>query len=92
MLRKPVLSRDDLRIDEVTDIVLNKFLSEVNYDPDAYRHVGSIYAEKLCKAGKFTDLAKLLQVLHEKQVGLSLNVYRIILSAAGDANDVDLLF
>lgn len=87
-----VLSKDDLgSLDEVTDEALNQLLTALNTDPDGNKDIGSFYAEKLCKAGKITALAKLLQVLRENEINLSRNVYSSILSAAGDANDVNLL-
>ncbi|CAM8949810.1 unnamed protein product [Rhodiola kirilowii] len=83
---------DFCKEDEVTNEALDKLISSINTDPNAYRDVGLIYAEKLCKARNFTALAKLVQVLRENQITISPCVYNILLLGAGEANDVALLF
>lgn len=50
----------------------------------------SIYIERLCRSGKLSDVVCLLRLLHDRQIHLDLNIYNILLSAAGNANNFNM--
>ncbi|XP_038980810.1 pentatricopeptide repeat-containing protein At1g11900 isoform X1 [Phoenix dactylifera] len=66
------------------------FLSTEKDETLSTKEICSIYIERLCRSGKLSDAVCLLRLLHGRQVHLGLNIYNILLSAAGDANNFNI--
>ncbi|KAF8398483.1 hypothetical protein HHK36_017412 [Tetracentron sinense] len=76
---------------EVTDETLKQILSAVEANPSSGKETYAIYIKKLCRTGKISDAAKLLQGALDEHIFLSPNTYNLLLVAAGEVNDTDLL-
>ncbi|KAK9285199.1 hypothetical protein L1049_024387 [Liquidambar formosana] len=77
--------------EEVTDEAFNQILSAIENDPISCREICSIYIDKLCKVGNLSTATRLLQSLRCKHIFLSPSAYNLLLAAAGEGNDIDLL-
>ncbi|KAL7003341.1 hypothetical protein U1Q18_004499 [Sarracenia purpurea var. burkii] len=78
--------------EELTDELLNKIFSAIENASKSTREICTTYIEKLCKAGNLLAVAKLLQFLHDKHIFLTTNAYNLLLGAAGEGNNIGLLF
>lgn len=76
---------------EDVDEVLSQILSAIEITPSSSKEICTFHIEKLCKAKKLQHASKLQQSLHNNHIFLSPRAYDLLLEAAGEVNDVDLL-
>lgn len=76
---------------EVVDEVLSQILSAIEINPSSSKVICTFHIEKLCKAKKLSCASRLQQSLHNNHIFLSPHAYNLLLEAAGEENDVDLL-
>ncbi|XP_010922813.1 uncharacterized protein [Elaeis guineensis] len=86
---RSVMTGVSVNEEEVTR-ALELFLSTVKDETVSTEEMCSIYIERLCRSGKLSDAVCLLRLLHDRQIHLGLNIYNILLSAAGDAGNFNI--
>ncbi|KAF8364679.1 hypothetical protein HHK36_033359 [Tetracentron sinense] len=97
ILSKPIVNYRSLAThaspdeEEVADEAFKQILSAVEANPSSSKETYAIYIKKLCKTGKISDAARLLQGALDKHIFLNPNTYNLFLVAAGEVNDTDLL-
>ncbi|KAH1222548.1 hypothetical protein GmHk_12G035671 [Glycine max] len=77
-------------IERVTNQVLKEFLATVENAPTSNAKVYYAYINKMCKPGNLSVASKMLQILNDKSIAVTLNVYNFILVEASQKNDIDL--
>ncbi|KAJ7981396.1 Pentatricopeptide repeat-containing protein [Quillaja saponaria] len=77
---------------EVTDDVLNEILANIENAPRSSLELGTVYVDKLCRAGSISAAGQILQILHDKKIFLRPYVYNLLLVGASERNEIDLLF
>lgn len=87
----PLSSQASSSEEEVVDEVLNQILSDIEINPSSSKEICTFYIEKMCRAKNLSVAARLLQSLRDKQIFLNLHAYNLLLAAAGEENDVDLV-
>ncbi|CAJ1956504.1 unnamed protein product [Sphenostylis stenocarpa] len=70
--------------------VLKEFLSTVENTPAPSTKVYSTYSYEMCKSGNLSAASKMLQILNDKKIVVSLDVFNLILEEASQKNDIDL--
>ncbi|KAL8131287.1 uncharacterized protein LOC141711525 isoform X1 [Apium graveolens] len=76
---------------EDVDEVVNQILSAIEIAPNSSKEICTFHIEKLCKAKKLSYASRLQQSLHNNHIFLSPYAYNLLLEAAGEENDIDLL-
>ncbi|KAM3687656.1 hypothetical protein ACJW31_10G090900 [Castanea mollissima] len=77
--------------EEVTDEILNQILTSVGNASRPNTKICTAYVDKFCRAGNLSAAARLLQSLHHKHIFLSPKAYNLLLRAASEKHDIDLL-
>ncbi|KAG5131716.1 hypothetical protein AAZX31_13G283500 [Glycine max] len=77
-------------IERVTHEVLKEFLATVENAPTSNAKVYYGYIDKICKAGNLSVASKMLEILNDKNIVVTLDVYNLILVEASQKNDIDL--
>ncbi|TKY48827.1 Pentatricopeptide repeat-containing protein [Spatholobus suberectus] len=77
-------------IERVTNEVLKEFLSTIENAPASSVKVYYAYIDKMCKDGNLSAASKMLQILNDKNIVVTLDVYNLILVEASQKNDIDL--
>ncbi|XP_058773879.1 pentatricopeptide repeat-containing protein At1g11900 [Vicia villosa] len=79
--------------ESVTNEILKEFRATIENAPAASSgKVCCAYIDKICKAGNVSALSQMLQMLNEKNIIVSPNVYNLMLVEAIQNNDIDLSF
>lgn len=76
---------------EVTNEVSNQILATIENGPESSTEICTSYIDKLCRAGSLLAAARLLQSLRDKHILLSPKAYNLLLGAASERHDIDLL-
>lgn len=77
--------------EEVVDQVLTQILSDIEMRPSSTQEICISYIEKFCRAKNISVASRLVQSLRDKQIFLGLHAYNILLAAASEENDIDLV-
>ncbi|KAK2985934.1 hypothetical protein RJ640_008150 [Escallonia rubra] len=77
--------------EEIVDEVLHQVLSAIQNAPSNSKKICTLYIDKLCRDKNISAAARLLRSLRDKNIGLSPDAYNLLLVAAGEENDIDLL-
>ncbi|KAL2331743.1 hypothetical protein Fmac_019324 [Flemingia macrophylla] len=77
-------------IEGVTDESLKEFLATVENASASNAKLYYTYINKMCKAGKLSVASKMLEILHDKNIVVTPDVYNLILVEASQKNDIDL--
>nr|XP_027063046.1 pentatricopeptide repeat-containing protein At1g11900 [Coffea arabica] len=73
------------------DRILNEILSELENSAISCEKICISKIDKLCSAGDLTTAARLLRSLREQRIFLGPRAYNILLQAAGEQDDTDIL-
>ncbi|XP_027339747.1 pentatricopeptide repeat-containing protein At1g11900 [Abrus precatorius] len=76
--------------ERVTNEVLKEFLATVENASASSEKVYCAYIDKICKAGNLSAASQMLQILNDKNIGVTLDVYNLILAEASWKNDIQL--
>ncbi|KAI4334025.1 hypothetical protein L6164_018765 [Bauhinia variegata] len=76
--------------ERVTDEVLAGFLSTIENAPTASLEVYYAYIDKMCKAGSISAASHMLQILHDKNIFFTPNMYDLLLAEASQKNNINL--
>lgn len=74
----------------MTDEVLKEFLGTIENAQASSVKVYYAYIDKMCKAGNLSAATQMLQLLNDKNIVITPNVYNLILAGASQKNDIDL--
>jgi pentatricopeptide repeat protein len=77
--------------EEVTAEVLNQILTTIENAPKPNGEICTAYVDKLCEAGNLSAAARLLQSLRDKHIFRSPKAYNLLLGAASERHDIELL-
>ncbi|XP_038703355.1 pentatricopeptide repeat-containing protein At1g11900 isoform X2 [Tripterygium wilfordii] len=77
--------------DEVVDEFLNQIRAAVEKSHKSSGEICTSCIEKLCREGNLSTAVRLLQSLRDSEIRLDSNVYKLLLAAASDSNDIDTL-
>lgn len=77
-------------IERVTNEVLKEFLVTVENAPASSVKVYYTYINKMCKARNLSAATKMLQILNDKSIVVTPDVYNLVLVEASQKNDIDL--
>ncbi|XP_062152718.1 pentatricopeptide repeat-containing protein At1g11900 [Alnus glutinosa] len=77
--------------EEVTAEVLNQILTTIENAPKPNGEICTAYVDKLCEAGNLSAAARLLQSLRDKHNFRSPKAYNLLLGAASERHDIELL-
>lgn len=72
-------------------MVLNEILAAIENSPRSATKFCTTHIEKLCRAGNLSAAARFLKSLHDKHIFISSNAYNVLLAAASEKNDIDLV-
>ncbi|KAL5082146.1 hypothetical protein RYX36_010567 [Vicia faba] len=78
--------------ESVTNEILKEFCATIENAPASSSKVCYAYIDKICKAGNVSAVSQMLQLLNEKNIVVSPNVYNLMLVEAIQNNDTDLSF
>ncbi|XP_061346708.1 pentatricopeptide repeat-containing protein At1g11900 isoform X2 [Gastrolobium bilobum] len=76
--------------ERVRDEVLKEFLAIIENEPASSVKVDCAYTDKMCKAGNLSAASQKLQILNDKNIAVTPDVYNLILEEASQKNDIDL--
>ncbi|CAK8536474.1 unnamed protein product [Lathyrus sativus] len=78
--------------ESVTSEILKEFRAIVENAPASSAKVCYAYIDKICKTGNLSAVSQMLQILYNKNIVVSPNVYNLVLVEAIQNNDIDLSF
>ncbi|KDP43170.1 hypothetical protein JCGZ_22722 [Jatropha curcas] len=88
---KLIASQASLDEEEVLERNLNQIFSAIENAPKSTAKICAAYIENLCKAGDISIAARVLQSLWNKNIFLGPDAYNIVLAAAGERNNIEIL-
>lgn len=75
-------------IERVTSEVLKEFHATIENASTTSAEVYCAYIDKMCKVGNLSALSQMLQILNDKNIVVSPNMYNLILVEASQKNDI----
>ncbi|KAK2424520.1 pentatricopeptide repeat-containing protein [Trifolium repens] len=76
--------------ESVTSKVLKEFRATIENAPAPRAEVYYAYIDRMCKSGNLSAATQMLQILNDKNIVVSPNLYNLILVEAIQKNDIDL--
>lgn len=73
------------------DVIFNQILSTIENEPRSASKNCAAYVDKLCKCGNLSAAVRLLKLLQDKHISVGSKTYDLLLVAASQKNDIDLI-
>lgn len=72
-------------------MVFNELFAVIRNAPRSAPKICAAYVDKLCRMGNLSTAGRLLKFLQDKHVSVGSNAYNLLLVAASEKNDIDLI-